>query len=503
LVEADQTRLYVANDSPWPIRATLNFQSPTPYRITHLSTGEPRGTDEDPRWQLSVPPYDVASCTLSEANVRIADLFIEHGEGLTDMLETEIDRLERHVSRMRPWHALENASFEASTGNNTPAGWRFSEGADQQVSVDPTQAADGQQSLLMQSHTPAGQSRGPVAWLRSQNLQAPASRRLAFQAQLRIADPRQQPRVRLVVEGEADGKRFYRQTEYGGGQGLPPLSKQWQRVGILVDDFPTGEVRNLRVGLDLRGTGQVSIDDVRLFDVWLTRPEATQVSEQLRLASVSLAEGRFQDCRYTLQRVGPQYLRHHFSRFGEGERFDNAPAETGEPIQSRQERLHREIARDPAAVMTSGPIERPAPREISERRYDPNQDPVPRVIRNHRPDVGQQQGMVPVHLQHPQRLPRPQAARPLALTEESGMEAPVEEKSGVSNWFNKIFRFRKAPPTLTSEPDVVLPEQLQIDAAPPTARPPASNESPSRWQRPRRYNSLFRQFRRASDEPAA
>jgi hypothetical protein len=478
LAEADRTRLYVANDSPWAIEATLTFESEEAFKITQLSTGEAIGSDEDPSWQLSVPPYDVAICTLSAPDVRVADVVTEVAEELIYLLETEIDKLDRHLSRMRPWKVLKNASFEPVNGGANLAEWHLSQGVDQRVTVDTTQAAEGKRSLLMKSRTPAGRYRGPVAWFRSQDLPTPASGRLAVQAQVRFADGAQQPRLRLVVEGQADGKQFKKQAEYGGDQDLSTLNGQWQKVGMLVDDLPNGEIKNLRVGVDLQGTGQVWVDDMRLFDVWLTRSEATHVSEQLRLASVSLAEGRFQDCRHTLQRVGPQYLRHHFGHLPQPERFEGAPVEAGERIRNRAERLHQEIDRAPIAVMTARPPERPAspeireiqqvlPQEVEPREHqgpqpDPNQEPAPRVLTDRRKQVGRPHTMPPLQPQD-LGLPSRPASGPPTVT---NTDTTDEEKSGISTWFDKVFYPRKRTETPPSEPATVRPQQQRSSQQP-------------------------------------
>ena len=499
LSEPDKTQVYVANDSPWPIRATLTFGSATAYEITGFSTGERIVGEGEPAWQLTVPPYDVAHCTLSAPNVRVATVHTEHGEALTYMLETEIDRLERQLSRMRRWDVLKNASFETSDPVANVGEWRVSEGSDLRVVVVPTQAATGRQALLLQSRTPVGWSRGPVAWFRSQDLPTPSSRRLAMQVHVRVADAQRQPRVRLVVEGQAGGERFYRQTEYGGGEGLPRLGQEWQQVGILVDDLPEGEIRNLRVGVDLRGTGQIWVDDVQLFDVWLTQMEATQVSEQLRLASVGLSEGRLQDCRHALQRAGPQYLRHHFRQLLEAE-LNDAPSQ---PIRDRRQQLHEEIARLPAAVMTARPSARPAPREIRElqqvplqerepRRHWPDRNQEPNVLSIHRTDDAPRYAMPTLDPDDLRRLPPPQptAATSTAATstEERDAEAGADEQGGFSGWLNNIF-WRKRSDASSGEA-TSPPRERGFSPASQPAAPPSS----------RRQNSLLRQFQRSRDE---
>lgn len=488
-----RTHVYVANASPWPLAATLKFQGSPRYEIVTYSTGEVNELSEDLAWRVVLPPHAMAACVLSNDKVRIAAVHTEPSNVVT-RLATEIDHLERQVSSMRPWDILDNPGFEPTQTLRGLDGWQHSKGDDLRATVDSNRAASGHHSVHMKSEMPDGWSTGQVAWLRSESLPAPASGRVAFQAQVRIPDASHQPRVRLVVEAKVAGERFYRHTEYGNGTGLPPLSEEWQRIGILVDDLPRKDVQYVKVGIDLRGTGEVWIDDVKLFDVWLTEAEATAVSEELRLASISLSAGDLRSCRQSLHRAGPQYLRLHFDNVGMAERPFQQPIA---------------ISRPPTAVASQPKL----PNDPETTTVDKSPAGQPRVllatevaqesavVLTARPELFQLQpahGDAPVFTQQPQRrlerLPAPasslrQPPSPPAATDD---RSTSEERDPMTTWVGKIYGSLRERDTTNEPAAAPLAVQLPVDSWPPTAQPATSLPE----HQPR---SLFDLFRRETN----
>ena len=147
--------------------------------------------------------------------------------------------------------------------------------------------------------------------LLSRPFTTPGTGRLAISVWLRVANPAQQPPLRLALEGNLHGRVFYRCAQVGqapaGGPAVP-IFPQWGRYVSQVDDLPLEGLTSLRVRFDLMGPGEVWIDDIQLYHLLFSRAEMVELSKLITLADVKLQSRQIGDCLQLLDGYWPQFL---------------------------------------------------------------------------------------------------------------------------------------------------------------------------------------------------
>jgi hypothetical protein len=125
---------------------------------------------------------------------------------------------------------------------------------------------------------------------------------------LRIKDGDPQPPLRLALEGVLGEQEFYRFAVVGGLAGGRPLTTEWSRYVLQMDDLPTANLESLRVRFDLLGPGRVRIDEVRVFDLAFEESQRVQLSKSLALIDHHLASGDVGACLVELDGHWPRFL---------------------------------------------------------------------------------------------------------------------------------------------------------------------------------------------------
>jgi hypothetical protein len=198
---------------------------------------------------------------------------------------------------------LANADFELPLEKNEAPGWIHATTNGVNVRIDAAEAR-GKQALRVTSS-------GPDAWVRSEPLAAPTTGRLSVWVWLKVKDEKSQPPLRLAIEGRHRDKTYYRFASVGAGAATPPLKSQWAPYLFQVDDLPTSDFTDLRVGFDLMGAGEVWIDDVQVFDLYFHEHEQNELLKTIALADLHLGQGRVGDCQRLLDGYWPRFLAEH------------------------------------------------------------------------------------------------------------------------------------------------------------------------------------------------
>lgn len=178
------------------------------------------------------------------------------------------------------------------------------------IAIGPTtqEHFEGAQSLRMSLRT---SNQREVAWIRSDAFSPPKTGRIAVMVRLKVADPDQQPPLRLAIEGRRhDGSTYYRPFNVAQSPRVQLLASDWgdKPFVMLVSDLPTSELADLRVGFDLMGPGEVWIDDVQVYDRWFPKNERDDLMIMSGLAARSLSMGQLGDCQRILSGYWPQFL---------------------------------------------------------------------------------------------------------------------------------------------------------------------------------------------------
>jgi hypothetical protein len=298
------------NDSPWEVDVRLPVAAPADCRARALdAAGDeiPLGGGRSAAWSLQLAPYSVAAARFESEDVRFAapevrvDPNVE--KALADRLSTLGDRV-RRLAKPPSLDLLENADFEKSAEDGTIAGWLASTGRDVRVRLDAKEAAAGKQSAHLHSD-------GPVASLVSPWMKPPATGRMSVLVALRTGDDGRQPPLRVAVESFSGGKNDYHYLPIGAEPAADRLGDKWRRFVFPFNDLPDIPGTRFRVRFDLMASGDVWMDDVRLFHIAFTSHERARLIRMLALAERHLQEKRLGDCAGELSGYWPRFLIRH------------------------------------------------------------------------------------------------------------------------------------------------------------------------------------------------
>ncbi len=299
--QQNETLVYLINDAPWPVTATITLRAPLDCRMRPLASSRTDWTvgDDLVRWRIPLRPYDLHAAALTSTEIEFLTLTAELSSSVPASLQAQLAQLVVRVGQLKdpvPWVNLANASFESELPGGGIAGWETEAPT---VSIDHRQYRAGNSSMLIQSE-------GPVVWARSQPFAAPPSGRLAVEVWLRGQQPVTPP-LRLAVEGRLGNEPYYRYAEIAECSESIKLN-EWSPVELHIDDLPSHELQYLQVRFDMMGKGEVWLDDVAVFGLSFTRNEHHELSRIAALADLQLREERLTECARTLSRFWPKYL---------------------------------------------------------------------------------------------------------------------------------------------------------------------------------------------------
>ena len=314
LNKADKTYFYVANPTPWPVSAQIQFSGPAGMRLIPYSderSANYQPSERGTKWTVELEAFDLVGGELSGA-ARVVGWNVSHPAELAQSLgeqSREIATRTRYLSDHPRPLGLVNPSFEERGTQGEAVGWVHARGPGMIVEVDGTKGSGSRNSLHMVSRG-AG---GPV-WVRSSPLAAPATGRLQMTARIRVADAARQPQLRLAVEGKLEGQPYYRRVNVGaaegaGGQVLSALNTEWATYTIALTDLPDSGLTGLCVGFDLMSEGEVWIDDVQVSSLWLAEHEHRELFKSAPTANHLAQSGRLNECRLLVEGYWPSFLR--------------------------------------------------------------------------------------------------------------------------------------------------------------------------------------------------
>ncbi len=202
-----RTFLYVINQSPWPVSAELELNTPESCTVEALgprAIAAPAWTGPKLTVPLEIEPFDVVAAVLTSAQVSVESWRVTIDDQAYAQLQQQVNSAHSRAGMLRhptPVDWLANAGFELSP-DKLP-GWKMAERAGTTIAPDATEKFEGKQSLKMSS-------RGAVAWIRSDPIPVPQSGRISVMVRVKTLDTKQQPPLRLAIEGRLNGQTYYR-----------------------------------------------------------------------------------------------------------------------------------------------------------------------------------------------------------------------------------------------------------------------------------------------------
>jgi len=312
LAVGNATYIYAVNDSPWPLSAELDIQTPGSCTLTPLGNRAlqaPQWLGTQMTWDVDFEPYDLVGAVINNGQVRVDTWRVTIDRNSYAQLRQQVNDLNLRATmlgRTDGLHVLTNPGFEQAP-DRLP-GWVHARGAGISIVPDEQEHCEGARSLRMSSESKS------AAWVRSDPFPPPKTGRIAVMVRLKVADPASQPPLRLAIEGRRlDGTTYYRPFNVVQNPRTQLLTSDWGQKPfvMLVSDLPTHELADLRVGFDLMGPGEVWIDDVQVYDRWFPKNERDDLMILSGLAVRSLSLGQLGDCQRILSGYWPQFLFEH------------------------------------------------------------------------------------------------------------------------------------------------------------------------------------------------
>ena len=300
--QQNETLVYLVNDAPWPVTATITLQAPYNCRMRPFAHGRSDwsvGSDVV-RWRVPLRPYDLHAAALTSPNIKFLTLTAELSSSVPASLQSQLAQLVVRVGQLKepvPWTQVANASFEMESPVGGVADWETEAPT---VRIDRQTYRAGHGSMLIQSD-------GPIVWARSQPFAAPPSGRLAVEVWLRGLQRETPPPLRLAIEGRLGDEPYHRYAEIAERSESIKLD-EWSPVELHIDDLPSHGLQYLQVRFDMMGKGEVLLDDVSVFGLSFTRNEHHELSRIAALADLQLREERLIECARTLSRFWPTFL---------------------------------------------------------------------------------------------------------------------------------------------------------------------------------------------------
>ncbi len=306
LSQGDKSQVYAVNQSPWTAHCQLDFDVTPGTRLTPLASGMADVPVADDRgalsWQFDVKGYGLIAATLSSSNVQVRQVRQALPDDVPGQLRATISDITDRIAQLRqvdPSWALANAGFEQLEEREGVPGWELYADGGNLASLDHTQFRSGTSSLHLRTQQGS-------CWVRSQPIEPPRTGRLSLHVHLKAAPGSTGP-VRLAIEGLYEGQSFARHAEIEAIESAN-AAEEWHPFVLQVSDLPDRNLRDLRVRIEMRGTGDIWIDDVQLSEWGFTPAEFTELQNVMALAELRWSKGNLAECRQTLQRYWPRFL---------------------------------------------------------------------------------------------------------------------------------------------------------------------------------------------------
>lgn len=310
----DSTVALALNRSPWPISATITLDVPTRttgQRLAERGAGEAVAyTAGKHAWTTTVEPYSATALQLANGSVSVAGVRMSVSPGIEQALAERYKQLEQrdlNPDQLELYLPAPNPSFEEVDFAGNAIGWKSDSG----VSTG-SPALDGERAAKFISTS-------GLADMSTVPFQSPATGQLAITAYIKAIELSDDAVLRLVIE-EATGNSSPRFVELSAERLLRDKNnREWNGYQFGVEDLPLDTSAQIQVRLELKGIGEVWIDNLKFYDLVypLRIYEAESEFQVLALVNhlkqirTALDEERYSDCLAMLDSYWSQFMLQH------------------------------------------------------------------------------------------------------------------------------------------------------------------------------------------------
>jgi hypothetical protein len=316
LIDGDDTFFYLVNVSPWATRVSLEMQNCDSKNITVLGQRQlprPRSKGSLTNWVLDLEPYDFVAVKHVGSTLKINQWRVTLPETVIQDLTQRLRDLSIRADTQRRERALlQNPGFEQQAGGGPIPGWNSREGDRLKVSL-ASPGHTGRFGLRM-----SRAAKTDDLWVDSNAFSPPSTGSLYVSVWLRVEDENKQPPLRIVIFGDQE---YYRMLPIGAGEDVKILAT-WRQFLFPFQDIPVDRLTELHVGFDLMGPGEVFVDDVQVFDLYLNPDHRKLLKVNSNQLGATLGGPRYDvgDCHLFLSGYWPKYLARHMRDDGPNDR---------------------------------------------------------------------------------------------------------------------------------------------------------------------------------------
>ncbi|QDV71101.1 hypothetical protein Poly24_48340 [Rosistilla carotiformis] len=294
---------YIINNSAWATDVQIRFDDLADVKVqTVCDAAIERPSDNV--WQVRVAPFDIVSFRVPKADVQIVDWSMQRDQADAKEMRQWLTTLDRHLDaaknlQLEESTLLPNADFAEVDSQDSIVGWDLAHGAGMTLELVQDDS-ETDRALCIQTETPRGWPTPPIGWARSQTFASPESGRMLCIARVRAEDDFAKTRLKMVVNGQI-GDRVYEESIWIDGS-MPTSERRghelatdspYRQAGIQILDIASNPENRLQVSFEVHDGGKVWIDQVAIFDRFMTSEEVADVQSMRDAAFAGIRESDF------------------------------------------------------------------------------------------------------------------------------------------------------------------------------------------------------------------
>lgn len=322
--------VYLVNDAPFGVDADLSFAVTGNGRLVELGglrkVNEPEYRGTSASWSVALEPYDFVAVALEDPGASLRRVKVRRPREFCDeggVLEQEIDRFRERIQTTARFgvrgEGPANADFEVLPPSPpAPPGdvphWTSFGNPRLTVSRDDQRRFSGQASLRISGD--AGLKATPGAVF-SDAFPVPTTGRLYAVLHVGIPETAGNLPVNVLLSARHRDRPLYRSYTPAPDwlpsllQATPVSGIRWQQIVVPFDRLPIDSMEDLRIGFELTDRGEVWIDNLRLFQVSLSRQETNEFLILVNAADVRRRSQRYSELLAILEGYWAGFLAEH------------------------------------------------------------------------------------------------------------------------------------------------------------------------------------------------
>lgn len=324
----NQAVAIATNDSPWPVTATVTLDVGQRTTAVPMSTETENATptlySKGPHaWSVKLAPYESRALRFETDSVEASSVRVELDPSVQQTLAKRCEELESRDLKpitLSTYKEIANPSFEEVDAAGVAIGWQ---GGDGVATVTP--GVDGSRAAVIKSD-------GPATSITTLSFPVPGTGQIAVTAQVKVVELSDDAQLKLIVE---DSGRHTPVALSAAQLKEHSAAKEWSKYQFGVEDLPLDSTSEMRIRIELTGSGEVWIDDLKLHELVypldIYRDESNQkvlaLVQHVKSARKALEAQQYAECLSVLDSYWSRFVLEHLPEIQTPEADAIAPAE--------------------------------------------------------------------------------------------------------------------------------------------------------------------------------